>query len=211
MIIPEKNECLAELVGALLGDGNIFYCTKRNIGVYQVKIAGNLTADKKYHSHLKNIALDLFGMRASEVLVTKRNERFLVFSSKALVEYFAKMGLQAGDKIKNQVTIPLWVWKKDYTLRTCLRGLIDTDGSIFRMSQRDSGLLRISFTNYNKRLLNDAHHAFRKLGFSPTKIIQNKRFFISRQGNIAKYLKEIGFSNNKHEIRFKKFQHSPVV
>lgn len=201
--IPEKDERLAEFIGAILGDGNVSYYTKP--GVYQVKIAGDYTADREYHTYLKEIVGKIFNIRACEVLISRRNERFLVFSSKNLVEYLLKNELHAGDKIKSQVTIPSWIWKEDKNLRACLRGLIDTDGSIFRMSQRDSNLLRISFTNYNQRLLNDAHNAFRMLGFSPTKIIQNKRFFISKQADIKKYLNEIGFSNEKHRTRLAKF------
>lgn len=210
--IPEKDEIFAEFIGAVLGDGNIScYKEGQKIRVYQVKIAGDYNADKEYHCYLKNISEKLFGLKVGEVVIPKNNERFLVLSSKKLVEFLIGEGLKAGDKIKNQVTIPSWIWDDGDCLRACVRGLIDTDGSIFQMSKRDSNLIRISFTNYNKRLLNDARQAFVILGFSPSKIIQNKRFFISRQAEIRKYLKEIGFSNKKHQERSYKLIHSPVV
>ncbi len=210
--IPKKDERLAEFIGAVLGDGNIScYKEGSKIRVYQVKIAGDYNADREYHCYLKNISEKLFGLKVGEVVIPKNNERFLVLSSKKLVEFLIGEGLKAGDKIKNQITIPPWILKDRDCLRACIRGLIDTDGSIFRMSKRDSNLIRISFTNYNKTLLNDARNAFIALGFSPTRIIQNKRFFISKQSEIRKYLKEVGFSNKKHRDRSYKFFHSPVV
>lgn len=207
MKIPEKNEKLAEFIGVILGDGNInSYIKGKKIRVYQVKIAGDYLADEKYHcTYLKKMCEDLFKLKIGEYVNPKRNERFVCLSSKELVEFLLKIGLRSGDKIKNQITIPEWILENDLFTKACLRGLIDTDGSIFRMSNQDPNLIRISFTNYNEKLLNDTRAAFLKLGYNPSKIINNKQFFISRQSEIKKYIKEIGFSNDKHRSRVIKF------
>src|SRR3989344_4923979 len=48
--IPNKDEKLAELIGIILGDGNINYYKKgKKIGVYQVNIAGDKNLDREYH------------------------------------------------------------------------------------------------------------------------------------------------------------------
>ncbi len=207
---PIINEKLAEFIGAVLGDGNITYYKKgKKIGVYQIRIAGDLEKDKDYHlNHLKNICKEIFNLEAKEIISS--HERFLNCSSKELVEFFIGMGLKSGNKIKNQTTIPSWIWEKDSYIKACLKGLIDTDGSIFKMSNKDPNLLRISFTNYNETLLEDTRKGFIKVGFSPSKIILNKQFFISKKSDISKYLKEIGFSNLKHKERLKTLQ-SPMV
>ena len=113
-------------------------------------------------------------------------------------------GLKTGNKIKSQVTIPQWIIENKKFLQACLKGLIDTDGCIHHMSKRDHNLLRITFTNYNQKLLYDTRAAFIKLGFNPSKIIRSRDFYLSRQEEIRKYLKEIGFSNKKHIDRFSK-------
>ena len=77
------------------------------------------------------------------------------------------------------------------------------------MSKRDFNLIRINFTNHDLTLLTDAWKAFIQLGFHPSKLINNRQFYISRQLEIDKYLKEIGFSNKKHLDRIKIFK-SPV-
>ncbi|MEK6895737.1 MAG: LAGLIDADG family homing endonuclease [Nanoarchaeota archaeon] len=211
IIKPKKDEKLAEFIGAVLGDGNINYTKGKKIGVYQIKIAGDYKQDKDYHiNYLKKLCEEIFKVKANEILNLKNNERFLVLYSKRIVEFIKEMGINPGHKMNNQSTIPLWIWEDNNFLKSCIRGLIDTDGSVFRMSQKDPHLIRISFTNYNKKLLEDTRKAFITLKFNPSKIINNKQFFISRQSEINKYLKDIGFSNNKHIDRIKRF-YSPVV
>jgi len=207
------NKELAEFVGAVLGDGHI--CSykknreKRKIGTYSIRIAGDIRRDNDYHKYLKRLSARLFGLKGREILIKKTNERFLDLASKELVELFSKMGILSGNKITNQSTIPKWVYKKNSFIKSCLRGLIDTDGSVFRMSKKDPNLLRISFVNHNKTLLKNTRNAFIKLGFHPSKIIQNKVFYVSRQKEIKKYIKEIGFKNLKHIKRLQNL--SPVV
>ena len=211
--LPEFCEDLAEFVGAVLGDGHVCSLKKdietRKIGVYQIRIAGDLRLDKEYHDYLAEISRVLFGLNPGFILTEKNNERFLCLSSKELVDFFVDMGINPGNKIINQSTIPKWIYKDKNYLRACLRGLIDTDGCIHRMSKRDSHLLRINFTNHDLKLLEDTRNSFILLGFHPSKIINNQKFFISRQNEIEKYLKEIGFSNKKHRDRYKTFK-SPL-
>jgi intein/homing endonuclease len=158
--------------------------------------------DKRYHIiYLKRLIEEIFHLKAVEIKILQNNERFLDVYSINLVKFFRSIGINPGNKIKNQSTIPAWVWEDKVFMRACLRGLVDTDGSIFRMSKKDPNLLRISFTNYNNALIEDTRKAFIKLGFHPSKIILNKQFFLSRKEDINKYLKEIGFSNKKHNNR----------
>jgi len=192
---------LAEFVGAVLGDGHVsYYKIGKKIGVYGIRIAGDLEKDKDYHiNYLTNLCKSIFNLNASEIL--GKHGRFLDLRSKELVNFFISMGIKPGDKIINQSTIPNWIWGNKLFLRACIGGLIDTDGSIFRMSNKDPKLLRINFTNHNWTLLNDARKAFIALGFNPSKIINNRQFFISRQEEIKKYIREIGFNNLKHNLR----------
>jgi len=58
---------------------------------------------------------------------------------------------------------------------------MDSDGSIHRMSKKDFNLIRINFTNYNRQLLTNTRIGFIELGFSPSKIIRNRVFYISKK------------------------------
>ena len=213
LIVSNNKLLLAEFIGIVLGDGNICHHKKgKKVGVYQVKIAGDYKEDKEYHlDYIRPLCESLFNLKVGEQVKPEHNERFLFLSSKQLVSFFNKQGLKPGNKIKNQSTIPLWVFRNNSFLKACLRGLIDTDGCIHRMSKKDPHLLRIKFTNYNLSLLNDARKAFLQLGFNVSKIICGHNIQISRKADIERYLREIGFSNPKHLRRFHEFKNSPVV
>lgn len=202
------NDLLAEFIGTFLGDGHLCSIKKgKKIGVYCIRIAGDLNKDRDYHkNYLKPLCKNIFNLEARETLIEQKNERFLSLYSKKLVDFFINMGINSGNKITNQSTIPKWIFKKDSYLKACLRGLIDTDGCVHRMSKKDPNLIRINFTNNNFTLLNDARKAFIKLKFNPSNITSNNRFYLSRQKEINKYLKEIGFSNKRHKERLKEFK-----
>jgi len=211
--VSRDKKALSEFIGIILGDGNVnFYKKGKKIGVYQIRIAGDCNKDRLYHiNYIKPLCESLFNLNAKIIENKNHNERFLFLSSKELVEFFIKMGIKSGNKITNQSTIPEWVFEKKSYIQACIRGLIDTDGSVFRMSKRDSNLIRINLKNYDFKLLNDARNAFIKLDFHPSKITCGNSFCISRQKEIERYLREIGFSNQKHLDRLQKFKDSPVV
>lgn len=211
--IPEESPSLAELIGIILGEGNIYFHTDGRRTTYMVRIAGDLTQEKDYLlNHVRPLCANLFNIKPTVILQQKNNELFVCLNSRNIVEFLGEKGLKKGSKIKNQTTIPKWIKSNKGYLRACVRGLIDTDGSIFRMSKRDSKLLRINFKNYDKTLLKDTRNALLELGFNPSKIICGKAIFLSRKENINKYIKEIGFSNKKHINRLLKLRaNSPVV
>lgn len=208
--IPEHCCELAEFVGAVLGDGHVHYTKKnskgRMVGVYQIRITGDLRYEKEYHEYLAGLANFLFGIVSKYGLGSGKNERYLFLSSRELVEFFIEMGINPGNKIINQSGIPRWIFDNKDFLKACVRGLIDTDGSLHRMSGRDSHLLRINFKNHNYRLLSDVRKAFVLLGFHPCEITNGNIFYISRQEEVDKYLKDIGFSNKKHLDRLNEFR-----
>jgi len=205
--IPPKSDGLAEFIGILLGDGNI-WVQKNGINTnYQLKIAGDLTEDKDYLlNYVKPLCYSLFSIEPKLQELPKVNELFVVLYSKNVISFLDFMGLKPGHKIKNQITIPNWIYERESYLKACLRGLIDTDGSIFKMSNQDPKLLRISFKNFNTTLLEDTREIFLKLDFHPSKLICNDCFFLSRQSEVKRYIQEIGFSNKKHINRINKFQ-----
>jgi intein/homing endonuclease len=200
---PKYSKKLAELIGIVLGDGNLHMLNKQS---YMLRIAGHSVLDKDYLSnYVYRLCYDLFNI-SPKIYYSKRSQEMLVLvHSKAVVEFLIGAGLFTGNKITTKVDIPHWIIDNKSYIQACLRGLIDTDGSIFRMSNKDPHLLRLSFTNYNITLLTSTRNAFIALGYFPSKIITGHSFFISRKTDIVKYLKEIRFSNQKHIKRLNKF------
>lgn len=197
--IPKKSEELAELVGIILGDGNLnFYQKGKSICSYLMRICGHMNEDKSYlNQYVAPLVEKLFKVKPYFYVQKTFNSMHLIVSRKKLVIYLQSIGLKSGNKVKHNVRIPYWIRSNKNYLSCCLRGLMDTDGSIFRMSNRDPHLLRLQFKNYSQRLLEDSRDAFTKLGYSPNKIC-NHSFSISSQNQIRRYIAEIGFKNPKH-------------
>lgn len=202
---PSFNKRLAEFTGIMLGDGNIFSYRKRTkertISVHEVSICGNLKDETEY---LKEFVLplckELFGIKPRIKNHEKNNEILIVMSSVRLVEFLSSLGLVPGNKIQNQLAIPEWIFANKEYLKSCIRGLIDTDGTIYELKPHWPGLFQISFKNNNPILLNNVQKALKELGFKVSNISDN-RLYITKASEIRKYIKEIGFNNKKHLLR----------
>lgn len=201
---------LAETFGIILGDGHVSeYIRNKKIRVYCVRIAGNSKTDKDYiFNYIPRLFENVFGEKGSIIEPKFKSVGYFTIYGKSLVEFLKSNGLSSGNKIMNNVGIPTWIKKNKDFLKFCIRGLIDTDGSIHKIS-KDNPNLRIEFTSHIPKLLLDVRLGFVKLGYNPSKIINNKHFFLSRQEEIKKYVNEIGFGNAKNLNRYKIFNKRP--
>ena len=206
IVSPPKTADLAELIGVILGDGNLGYYKKgKKIGTYALKIGGHISEDRKYlELYVASLIRDLFKVKPRFFIQRNGPEFFVVIYSKKIIEFFETIGLKAGNKKTNNVGIPDWILSNEQFTARCLRGLIDTDGSVYRMSNRDNNLIRLQFTNASKKLILDARESFIKLGFHPNHIVGNS-FRLSIQSEVYRYLAEIGFGNPKHLNRIARF------
>jgi len=194
----EKNERLAELIGIILGDGHIEERIKDNARCYAVKIAGHIERDYNYlSSYVSNLIESIYHEKPSIYKDANYGVMWTVIHGKEIVKDLLNKGLKSGNKKRNNQGIPKWIKENKAYLKVCLRGLIDTDGSVHCISKNNRNL-RICFTSYIPLLMQDTRNAFIELGYSPSKVIKGNQFFITRKDNLIKYQEEIGFSNEKH-------------
>lgn len=179
---------LAGFIGILLGDGHLSPTQvtvtlgfKDELGDYVVVLI-----EKLFHIKPKRI-------------VTNRGDQVIYFGSTVVVRWLRKMGL-VYNKVKFQVDIPKWCFSKRSFIESTIRGLIDTDGSVYRIR---SGL-QISFCNRSRPLLQSVRRMFLKLGYRPSKI-SGYNIYLTRRLDLLKYFKEIGFNNGKNKKRFMEF------
>ncbi len=206
--IPEKNENLAEFIGIMLGDGNIYVNEKYK--AYQVKIVGDFYKDFIYlNNYVKKLIINNFSISPIFYKRKRDNGLDIKLNSINLVKSLLDLGLKSGDKIKNQVTIPDWIYKKEKYLVSCIRGLFDTDGSVYELLPNWPGLFQITFTNKNMTLLQDTRKALLKLKIKVSNIsnLNSKdstpRIYITKKEEIKKFLRKVGFSNPKHLNKLK--------
>ena len=81
----------------------------------------------------------------------------------------------------------------------CLRGLIDTDGSVSRRGRNGSQFC-IQFTSHNKPLLKQVNKIGRELGIFT--FYDKVGTGTNKWANILRYFEIVGSSNLKHIIRF---------
>ena len=106
------------------------------------------------------------------------------------------LGIFAGDKIKNKTVIPSQILSEQKLAVACLRGLIDTDGTV---SKRGSYLC-ISFSSHNPNLLKQVWFLGKRMNVFTHG--GSKQTGTNSWAHIIEYFKLVGSSNLRHIIRF---------
>lgn len=200
-----KKEVLAELCGIMLGDG-CFYKAPR---CYQITVC----FDKRETEYLKKVRelFELICPGEKFSIHELKDELFLRTYSRKIANILLKNGIKTGSKTKRDILIPKWIFSEGIILKSFIRGLLDTDGCVYR---KYGPYLQIQLKLANKSLVEDTRRAFVELGFNPTRVISDFektkqsmgwKFYLSRQGEISKFIKEVGFRNPKHQCRYRKF------
>jgi len=199
---PEKTKELAEFWGIVLGDGHIEKIKRYKVGVYKIRIAGHSIEDKDYLlNFVKPLGEKLFGIKSRIYKSKHKKCLYVILDGKNLVDFFEGRGFKAGNKIKNQVGIPNWIKENNVFLSACLRGLHDTDGTFYKLTNQESH--QIGFTNHNFKLLNDSRKGLLNLGIKVSSIINKRKYVITKKSEIEKFYKLIGFHNPKHLNKIK--------
>jgi len=190
VVIPgQYSSKLAEMLGILLGDGHLS----------PTQVVVTLGKKDEYVDYVSDLMKQLFLARPR--VITTRGGHFVIYlGSTRLVRWFLDMGL-AFNKVDSQVDIPSWCFKNKRFLVNVIRGLIDTDGSVYKLK---SGNVQISFCNRSIPLLKSTRSALLSLGFFPSKI-SGYNIYLTRKNDLHKYYKEVGFNNKKNEKRFLEF------
>jgi len=186
---------LAEMIGIILGDGNIY--RKQ----YALRICGNIKDEEDYLlGHVNGLFHKVFGADLKQYYHRRMNEIILYTYSKFVVSNLEFYGLVSGDKLKNDVRIPSWIMNQRGYIIPCLRGLFDTDGSVFF----SKGKLKIELYSAIPGLQHTVERAMRRLGFSSSWKNANKRaqtYGIYSRSDVRMFINTIGFNNPKHKAK----------
>ena len=196
--LPSKE--LAEFVGIIIGDGYLYH--KQN--KYVMGIVGNPKTDLAYFTHIQHLILTLFNI-ATKIKVGGRGLR-IVFNSKGVFYLLNKvMGIHYGRGKGKNVRIPALILKNDILDKSALRGIFDTDGTIFTSYKKgcpDYPCIELTTTSIN--LAKEVKMALAKNGFRVAGIRHYKykhsdllSYKVSLYGknNMLLWFRKIGFSN----------------
>jgi len=107
-----------------------------------------------------------------------------------------KWDLPYGDKVKGKAVIPNAIMKNKDMAIACLRGLVDTDGSV----SKDGDSISIRFYSHNQKLIDQVETVGKSLGVFT---FRNPMETGTRSWNkVVDYFRIVGSSNLRHIARF---------
>lgn len=199
---PPRSKELAAFVGIMLGDGSIR-------SKYQFTVSFNYKTDREYSGYVAGLIKRLFSVRHKIIRKKDCLGADIVVSSASLFSFLLDQGLKAGNKIKNQVDIPGWVKSNVEYQKACLRGLFDTDGSLYchryKVNKKWYEYLKLDFSSCSKPLLRSAYEILSNLGIRSA--LKGVHISISAQAEVNKYLATVGSSNSKFLYRWQRLDY----
>jgi DNA-binding transcriptional regulator WhiA len=166
-VINGNKSLQAYVVGLAIGDGNL---SNPNGRATRLRI----TCDNKYPLLMQHIICVLESLLPLNKVSCSEQKHgcadVSVYSNH--LEGLLGWTARGGSKFKQKVSIPKWILKNNAYKINCLRGLIETDGSIYF----DRGYKMVIFKTIISKLANDFYDMLTSLGFKPKiyKIKANK-------------------------------------
>lgn len=148
---------LAYVTGLAIGDGNLSNPNGRAVRL-------RISCDTKYPNLIKRICVAIKKILPNNKvsIIQRRKVRCLdisCYSNKW--EGWLGWEVGKGSKYIQKVSIPLWIKANNTFAIECLRGLLETDGSIYI----DRGYKMVNFVTVIPCLANDVKTLINKLGF----------------------------------------------
>lgn len=189
-----------ELIGVIIGDGHIHKKPPK----YYFGITGNIKTDYSYFQKLASLITTVWNKNA-KVFESSGGLRIRVYSRKIVEKLTNQFGLAFNESKCYSISIPL-MFAGDYnSAKHILRGLVDTDGSVF-VSDKPGypNYPAIEITTVSKRLAWQVREILLRAGFRVTKLrsylskrstVEAYKVCLYGKTNLKKWIKEIGFSN----------------
>lgn len=157
-VIMSDRRNLAYVIGVAIGDGNLSNPNGRAVRL-------RITCDTRYPKLLDRLTQAIQKLLPeNKVSLIKRTKRCVDISCYSN-RWEKWLGWEAGkgSKFHQNVSIPSWIFRQKSFAAACLKGLLETDGSIYR----DRQYPMINFVTTIPRLANDVVILFRSIGFQP--------------------------------------------
>lgn len=195
---PEKSVELAEYIGIMMGDGGL--------SKYQATVTLHHIDDREYGIFVVKLIQKLFRVIPATYHDARGSVISIVVSRAALVKLLHRLGLPIGNKVAQQFDIPPWIKKKKSYSIACMRGLFDTDGSVFthryRVKGKSYAYIKLGFSSHSQPLLISVGKILSAHGMKPRLTVNAVR--LESQADVQTYFKLIGSHNPKHLKKWQK-------
>ncbi len=194
------NKELAEFYGILLGDGCMskFYSQNRDKEI--IRIDGHGTDDREYYNHLQSLIKKITKRKISIGYRNNKNAIFMTFSNKKLSNFLNSelnfpFGKKKGMIISNK-------FLKENLIDHVLKGLFDTDGSIYftKNNHKKEGRTYpiVEISSHNDNLIKQLLEILENKGFNPVLSHYKDSIKLHGKKEVTKWMDEIG-SNNPYK------------
>ncbi len=200
-VLAGKSEDLAEIIGVILGDGHMEKSYRT--GHYAVKICGGEDDLEYLESVVAPLFLRVFGRQLKSFRFKKAKGVMFYVHDKSVVFTLEHHGLKPGNKKDNGACVPDWIFEKAVHLKSCLRGIFDTDGTVFPKSANPA-VPQLELTSKIPGIQRTFRLGLLQLGFKPSKWFgsDSPKCGLYAESQVLKFSREIGFHNPKHKRRF---------
>ncbi|HEV2225202.1 MAG TPA: hypothetical protein VGR56_00180 [Nitrososphaerales archaeon] len=191
---------MAELVGATLGDGNI-YDRRPNY----VEYTGNPVTDEFYFNHVLLPIVRIETNKNPKLFIRDRGLRFRIYS-KSFVDWLKEKGIPAGEA-KGIAKAPEFISSNRRLMTSCVRGVHDTDGSVYfdLRPAYAAPYPRIELHMKNVELVRQISGFFWEIGIGHSFVRSKNSIETAGVDVLGRFLKLIGFSNIHHINRISKY------
>ncbi|MFH0714621.1 MAG: LAGLIDADG family homing endonuclease [Candidatus Diapherotrites archaeon] len=217
----QLNAELAEVVGALLGDGclSCYFARTEKRWRWEVAFTGSRFDFPYYREFVSPAFQQNFGVKGRLFIRKSDNSTRFHIANKRVFEFFQNLGIPVGDKPNSMAIPPAIMTDKEFRL-ACVRGIWNTDGSIFRRYTKQFASQKKFYPHYlvmalkmnAKPLLEQAKKILVENGIETTRITKSGDAHvlrITKQESIQAYLEIVGFSNKHHLDRLEGFHIRP--
>lgn len=185
---PKQCNEFAEFLGIYFGDGSI------SDRPPVITISLSHSKEREYAFFIKKLIEKLFKVKAGIVRIEGTDNIHVRIYRVDLVRFFER-------NIERNSGFPKWIKENPGYIISCLRGMMDSEGSIYRV-ERGKRRIRIELKIFNLKLLEDVYRALESFGFHPRIYRTRNKVILARQEEVDRYLREIGFHNSKHIKRY---------
>lgn len=185
---------LSYVIGVAIGDGNL---SNPNGRATRLRI----TCDTAYPNLIRRI---IYAVREvlprNKVSIIKRAKSYVDIScySNQWEEWLGwRVGL--GSKVRQNVSIPEWIKSREDFSSACLRGLMETDGSIYM----DRGYRMVNFVTAIPKLAKDVMDVIHALGFKAylgkvgsVAAHRQPKYTVRISRDVEKFIKKVGLKKS---------------
>ena len=205
-VMVEKITALeCELIGAIIGDGHIH----KKESKYYVGITGNIKTDREYFNTLSVLSKKVWN-KTPQIRNRAGGIRLRFYSKAIVTRLIKKFGLPFNSGKCYRVKIPKMIASNWKYAKHAIRGIVDTDGSVFTANKPGSpNYPSIEITTASRLLAEQLKDILTKQEFRVAKIwnytsklsvLPAYKVPLNGRKNLEDWISKIGFSN-PHKLR----------